>query len=89
LVHELRKAGLHVEQQCPVQVRYDGQIVGDYITDILVERVVILEIKAAGGLDRVHYSQCANYLRATGLRICLLLNFGLPRLELKRIVRNF
>jgi len=78
LVHELRKAGLHVEQQCPVQVRYDGQIVGDYITDILVERVVILEIKAAGGLDRVHYSQCANYLRATGLRICLLLNFGLP-----------
>jgi GxxExxY protein len=89
LVHELRKAGLHVEQQCAVQVRYDGQIVGDYITDILVERAVILEIKAAGGLDRVHFSQCANYLRATGLRVCLLLNFGLPRLELKRIVRNF
>ena len=89
LVHELRKAGLHVEQQCAVQVRYDGQIVGDYITDILVERTVILEIKAAGGFDRVHFSQCANYLRATGLRICLLLNFGLSRLELKRIVRNF
>jgi GxxExxY protein len=89
LVHELRKAGLHVEQQRPVQVRYDGQIVGDYITDILVERAIVLEIKASAGLDRSHYSQCANYLRATGLRICLLLNFGKPRLELKRIVRNF
>ncbi|NJD87869.1 MAG: GxxExxY protein [Betaproteobacteria bacterium] len=89
LVHELRKAGLNVEQQRPVQVRYDGEIVGDYITDILVERAIVLEIKASGGLDRLHYSQCANYLRATGLRICLLLNFGLPRLQLKRIVRNF
>ena len=89
LVHELRKAGLHVEQQRPVQVRYDGEIVGDYITDILVERSIVLEITASEGLDRSHYSQCANYLRATGLRVCLLLNFGNPRLQLKRIVRNF
>ena len=89
MVHELPKIGLRVEQQRPVQVRYDGQIVGDYITDILVERAIVLEIKACEGLDRSHYSQCANYLRATGLRACLLLNFGKPRLELKRIVRNF
>ncbi len=89
LVHVLRKAGLHVEQERPVQVRYDGEIVGDYVTDILVERAIVLEIKATGGLDQSHYSQCANYLRATGLRVCLLLNFGKPRLELKRIVRNF
>jgi GxxExxY protein len=89
LVHELRKAGLHVEQQRPVQVRYDGEIVGDYITDILVEHVIILEIKAVGSLDPSHRSQCANYLRATDLRVCLLLNFGKPRLELKRIVRHF
>ena len=89
LVHELRKAGLHVEQQRPVQVWYDGEIVGDYITDILVGRAIVLEIKASEGLDRSHYSQCANYLRATGLRVCLLLNFGNPRLQLKRIVRNF
>ena len=89
LVHELRRAGLHVEQQRPVQVRYDGEIVGDYFTDILVERAVVLELKALDRLDRVHFAQCANYLRATGLRICLLLNFGKPRLELKRIVRNY
>ena len=89
LVHELRRAGLHVEQQRPVQVRYDGEIVGDYITDILVEGTIVLEIKAMDRLDRMHFAQCANYLRATGLRICLLLNFGKPRLELKRIVRNY
>ncbi len=89
LVHELRRAGLHVEQQRPVQVRYDGEIVGDYITDILVKGTIVLEIKAMDRLDRMHFAQCANYLRATGLRICLLLNFGKPRLELKRIVRNY
>ena len=89
LVHELRRAGLQVDQQRPVQVRYDGEIVGDYVTDILVEHAIILEIKASAGLDHSHYSQCANYLRATGLRVCLLLNFGRSRLEWKRIVRNF
>ena len=89
LVLELRRAGLHVEQQRPVQVRYDGEIVGDYVTDILVERAIVLEIKASTGLDRSHYSQCANYLRATGLRVCLLLSFGRSSLELKRIVRNY
>ncbi len=89
LAHELRKVGLHVEQQRPVQVRYDGEIVGDYFTDILVERAVVLELKALDRLDRVHFAQCANYLRATGLRVCLLLNFGRSSLELKRIVRNY
>jgi GxxExxY protein len=89
LLHELRKAGLGVEQQRPVQVWYDGTIVGDYITDILVENRVVVEIKAVAGLERAHYSQCANYLRATGLRVCLLLNFARPTLELRRIVRNF
>ncbi len=89
LCHELRRRGISVEQQCPVQVRYEGEIVGDYITDILVQDCVIIEIKAISTLGRVHLSQCSNYLRATGLRVCLLLNFGRPTLELKRIVRNF
>ena len=89
LLLELRKAGLGVEQQRPVQVWYDGAIVGDYITDLLVDNRVVVEVKAITGLERAHYSQCANYLRAMDLRVCLFLNFGKPRLELKRIVRNF
>ena len=87
--HELRMRGLSVQQQHPVLVRYEGEIVGNYITDILVQANVLVEVKAIAALDRTHYSQCSNYLRATGRRVCLLLNFGRPALELKRIVRNF
>jgi GxxExxY protein len=86
MVVELRKAGLQVEQQRPVQVRYDGEIIGDYVADILVEGKVVVELKAVTFLDRIHRSQCVNYLRATGLPICLLLNFGQRRLEVRRIV---
>jgi GxxExxY protein len=89
LAHELRTSGLRVEQQRPIHVRYNGEIVGAYVTDLLVDECVVLEIKAVAGLERMHHSQCVNYLRATGLRVCLLLNFGRPNLELKRIVCNF
>jgi GxxExxY protein len=89
LVLELRRAGLRAEPQRPVQVRYEGEVVGDYVTDILVEGAIVLEIKALDRLDRVHFAQCVNYLRATGFRVCLLLNFGRSSLELKRIVRNY
>src|SRR3972149_11296752 len=76
LAHELRKAGLSVRQQCPIQVCYDGQVVGDYAADLLVEDCVLLELKALKELDDVHLTQCLNYLKATGLSLCLLLNFG-------------
>ena len=89
LSHELRIRGLSVEQQHPVLVRYDGEVVGNYIADILVQGNVVVEIKAVARLERAHLSQCSNYLRATGLRICLLLNFGRPALELKRVVLNY
>ena len=89
LVIELRKAALSVEQQRPIQVRYEDQIVGDYIPDLIVEEAILVEVKAAIGLDRVHRQQCLNYLRATGHRVCLLLNFGQPRLEVKRLVWLF
>ncbi len=89
LAHELRKAGLKVLQQHPVRVFYDGVVVGDYVADLLVEDSVLVELKAAKGLDETHLAQCLNYLRATGLRVCLLINFGRPRLGVKRIVREF
>jgi GxxExxY protein len=89
LVHELKKAGLQTEQQASVQVTYDGTVVGDYVADILVEKLVLVELKAVRALDDVHLAQCLNYLKATGLSICLLINFGTPRVEVKRVVNRF
>jgi len=85
LAHELRKAGMGVRQQYPVRVTYDGVIVGDYTADLLVEDRVLIELKAVRALDNVHLAQCLNYLKATGMRICLLMNFGRPRVEVRRI----
>ena len=85
LAHELRKAGLVIRQQHSVEVRYDGMIVGGYIADIIVEDLVIVELKHARILDEMHVAQCLNYLRATGLRLCLLINFGKLRIEVRRL----
>jgi GxxExxY protein len=85
LAYELRKAGLLVSQQHAMVVRYDGVLVGEYTADLLVEEIIVVELKAVKALDGVHTAQCINYLKATGLRICLLLNFGKPRLEIHRI----
>jgi GxxExxY protein len=86
LAHELRKAGLAVAQQRGATVLYDGVVVGSYAVDLLVEESLIVELKAVRVLDNVHKAQCLNYLRATGLHMCLLLNFGTPNLEIKRLV---
>ncbi len=85
LAHELRKAGLSVQQQYAMAVRYDGVIVGEYIADFLVEKLILVELKVVRALDDIHIAQCMNYLRATGLRLCLLMNFARPRVEIKRI----
>ncbi len=85
LAHELRKVGLGVSQQHGVMVRYDGIIVGEYIADMLVEGTVVVELKAVKTLDSVHTAQCINHLKATDLRLCLLLNFGKPRVEIHRV----
>ena len=88
LAIEIRKAGLNVELQKRLPVFYDGQIVGDYVADMIVEGTVIVEIKAISGLDKIHTAQCINYLKATSLKVSLLLNFGKSRLEFKRVVRE-
>ena len=81
---ELHKAGLKAVQQLPIPVLYDGVVVGDYFADIVVEGLVLLELKAVKEFDEVHSAQCLNYLKSTGLPICLLLNFAKPRLDIKR-----
>ncbi len=88
LVHELRRVGLQVEQQYPITVHYDGIVVGEYVADVLVDGRVLVELKAVKKLDDIHTAQCLNYLRATGLPGCLLLNFGNPKVEIKRLLNN-
>jgi len=86
LAHELRNSELSVETQKPIQVWYDGVLVGDFFADLLVEGSVIVELKAARAIDDQQFAQCINYLKATGLKICLLINFGKTRVEVKRIM---
>jgi len=88
LAHELRKASLEADQQHAITVYYDGVPVGEYTADLLVEGVLLLELKAVKDLDDIHVAQCLNYLRATSLRLCLLMNFGKPKLEVRRIANN-
>ena len=89
LAHELTKAGLTVRQQIAIGVEYDGVTVGTYVADLLVENAVLVEIKTVRALDTNHDAQCLNYLRATGLTVCLLTNFANPRLEIRRRVNGF
>jgi GxxExxY protein len=84
LVLELRKNGLKADPQHPVKVFYYGVVVGEYFPDILVEDTVLVELKATAAHDDTFTAQCLNYLRATGKPLCLLLNFGRPRLDIKR-----
>jgi GxxExxY protein len=88
LAHELKKASLKVETQRPITVQYDGVVVGEYAADLLVENCLLVELKSAKSFDNVHMAQCLNYLRATGMKMCLLINFGNARMEYKRIVLN-
>jgi len=88
LALELRNAGLKVQQQHDVKVCYNGVVVGNYSTDLLVEDRVLVELKSVKGVDAIHMAQCLNYLKATGLKLCLLINFGAPKLQVKRIVHN-
>lgn len=89
LALELRKCGLDVEQQLPIQVGYDGIVVGDYKADLIVNGKVIVELKAMNALDDVHSAQTLNYLKATDLKVALLLNFGKPQVEIRRFVNRF
>ena len=83
LLIELTKIGLKVESQKPIKVQYDKQVIGDYYADIIVNDIVILELKAAETLCEQHELQLINYLKATDIEVGLLLNFG-KKPEVKR-----
>jgi GxxExxY protein len=87
LVHQIRKStALAVTQQHPIKVVYDGVVVGEFFADLLVAERVLVELKAVSMLTPEHTAQALNYLRATGLEVCLLINFGRAKVEIKRLV---
>ena len=85
LLIELVKAGLRADKEKSIQVYYDNHLVGDYAADIVVEDKVILELKSVKDLHPAHEAQLVNYLKATGIEVGLLINFG-QRVEIKRKV---
>ena len=89
LAHEIRKVGFEVKQQYSIKVSYDNVIVGEYVADLLVNDCVMVELKAVTQLNNIHTAQSINYLKATGLHVCLLINFGKPKIDVKRIVNQF
>ena len=88
LMIELKKAGLAAESQVPIHVKYDEEVVGEFIADILVEGVIILELKSVKRIVRAHEIQVVNYLTATHIEIGLILNFSETKVEVKRKVRD-
>ena len=84
----LRQAGLDVQCHHPIRVMFRGESVGDFFADMLVERCVIVELKAAKALAGEHLAQVINYLNATGIDVGLLVNFGRPQIQVRRLTRR-
>ncbi len=85
LSHEIQKENLAVTQQCPINVWYDEIVVGEYVADLIVNGNILIELKTVRQFDEVHVAQCLNYLKATRLPLCLLINFGTPKVQISRI----
>jgi len=86
MLYELSQAGIRAKAQAEITVTYKGQVAGSYFADILVEDRVICEVKALQTLAPAHEAQLLHYLKATGIRLGLLLNFGAERVQFKRLV---
>jgi GxxExxY protein len=87
LVLALRQKGLMVEPQKPIAVIFRGENVGQFYADLLVDEKVIIELKAVSALQPEHQAQLINYLKATGIEVGLLVNFGVSKLEYRRLHR--
>lgn len=83
----LNKNGLQSMQQAQVKVYFRGEVVGEYFADVLVENKIILELKCVERILDIHRAQMINYLKATGIRLGIIINFARPRLEYERITR--
>ena len=88
LLIELRKAGLDTETQKPITVYYEGEVVGEFVADIMVNDAVIIELKSVRRIIKAHEVQLVNYLVSTGKPVGLILNFGERKVEIKRKVKD-
>ena len=88
LIIEMRKAGLDTESQKPITVYYEGEAVGEFAADIIVNDAVIIEIKSVRRIIKAHEVQLVNYLVSTGKPVGLILNFGERKVEIKRKVKD-
>jgi len=86
LIKELVDRGLRVKNQAPINVYYKEDCVGEYFADLLVEDKVIVELKTVERIEKIHEAQLLNYLKATGIRVGLLVNFRHGKAEIKRLV---
>jgi GxxExxY protein len=86
LLMELRARGLKAVAQHPINIRYKDQIVGEYFADLLVEDQVIIELKTVDRIEKIHEAQILNYLKATGIKVGLLVNFKSTKADIKRFV---
>ena len=89
LLRELALRGIRATGEASFAIRYKEHSVGEYYADILVEDVLVVELKCVERLGKEHTAQCLNYLRASGRTVCLLVNFQRPRAEWRRIVHRF
>ena len=80
---ELDRVGVNYDRQQKIRVKYKGWLVGDYVADLIIERCLLVELKAVSRLNSAHEAQLMNYLRATGLSVGLLINFGTNRVGIK------
>lgn len=78
--------GLDFKSQYPIKVNYKGEEIGEYIADLLVEDKIIVELKTGETINSLHVAQLLNYLKATGIKIGLLINFGPKKYEFKRFI---
>lgn len=85
---ELRKAGLNAESQKSITVRYENEIVGEFVADIIVNDTIILELKSVRQIINAHEVQLVNYLVATGKTVGLVINFGERKVEIKRKIKD-
>ena len=89
LLRELTLRGIRATAEASFAVTYKGHSAGEYFADLLVEDVLVVELKCAERLANEHTAQCLNYLRASGLTLCLLVNFQKPKVEWQRILHRF
>jgi len=89
LLIALAQSGLKAHAQTPLTVMFRGQAVGDFFPDIIVEDTILLELKAVKALAPEHLAQVMNYLKATGIEVGFLINFGTPKLEYRRFGNRF